>query len=117
MPGAMIWGMVCFYLLLLIGCGGGRYVLKEGDQGIVAIPTDTDRWPEYYRTKAHDLMMKHFPEGYVIEKEYEVVTGTVTTNHEYTDTDHVGPFVLSEETETRTSTHNTTEYHICYRRR
>lgn len=62
----------------LSGCQSARYVLKEDDRGVVAIPASTLTWPINYREQAGKLMQQHFPEGYVVEKEEEIVVGEVT---------------------------------------
>ena len=66
--------------LVITGCSSARYVSRDQQQGIIAIP-NTSTWPVDHREKAMELMQAHFPEGYVIEKEEEVVIGTETQNH------------------------------------
>ncbi|HID21097.1 MAG TPA: hypothetical protein EYP14_01670, partial [Planctomycetaceae bacterium] len=69
---------------LLVGCQSARYVLKEPDRGVVAIPVTTLNWPVNHRKSAEKLMADHFPEGYVIDREEEVVVGQ--RMHYYEDT-------------------------------
>src|SRR5262249_6511112 len=76
-------------LLLVCGLGGcttARQIQVTQDGGCVAIPENTDIWPTNYRTKAMDLIKKQCPQGYVIVREEEVVTGKVRTDSEATDT-------------------------------
>ena len=69
---------VAAFVFNLSGCQSARYVLKENDRGVVAIPASTLAWPINYREQAGELMQQHFPEGYVVEKEEEIVVGEVT---------------------------------------
>lgn len=123
--------MNCYRVLFLLagltvviaGCtptGTARHVLQSPDGGVIAMPSNHDA----NRAKAHDLMMKRFPNGYVIEKEEEVVTGQVTTQNTRSDThseDLVGTKkkTIGSLDTTRTSrtveTHDRTEYRITYR--
>jgi len=68
---------------ILVGCQSARYVLKEPDRGVVAIPVSALNWPVNHRKAAEKLMADHFPEGYVIDREEEVVVGQRT--HYYED--------------------------------
>ncbi len=43
----------------------------------MAIPNNSNQWPEYNYKHAEELMRKQCPQGYVIEREEEVVTGQV----------------------------------------
>lgn len=103
-------------LALTGGCGTARYIVKEADLGIVAIPANSEK----NREKALALMQQHFPAGYVIEREEETVVGQTTHHH----VDH-GTTVQGDENRT-TESGNTratetivsnTEYRIFYRRR
>jgi hypothetical protein len=88
----------------LTGCGTARVVTRDSEGGVVAIPENTNLWPFYYHDKAMELIKEDCPHGYVIAKEEEVVTGTVTTEHMPSDATH--------STETR----NRTEYRIYYKK-
>ncbi len=68
-------GVVC--LLVISGCQQARYVLRTADEGVVAIPSN-DNWPINHLEKAMQLMTSHFPNGYVIDREEEVVVGVET---------------------------------------
>jgi hypothetical protein len=107
----------------LAGCGRARYVVREQGGGIVAIPSNTNGWPYYHRDKANELMTRHFPQGYIIDREEEVVVGTVTesreaTNAETSDTkDRKGQksgTAVSELTTSTTTTRDQTEWRIWY---
>jgi hypothetical protein len=106
-----------------VGCANARYVQKMGDEGIVAIPNNTDAWPSYNRTEACRLIEQHVGPNYEIVEEKEVVTGTATTNNQNTNrkatfnTDV--PFLPAEKqtTTTTTTSRNLTEYQIHYRKK
>lgn len=105
------------------GCASARYVEKNADGGIVAIPSNADFWPIKHRTAAMELIEKHVGPGYELGEEKEVVTG-VTTHHnqevkrEPTFNSEV-PFLDAEKQTITNSTTSTdrTEYRIAYRRR
>ena len=102
--------------LFITGCSSARYVSRDQQQGIIAIP-NTSTWPVDHREKAMELMQAHFPEGYVIEKEEEVVIGTETQNHTDVHAHEIGNsnIFLGGET-THTTTTDKTEWRITYRR-
>ena len=77
-------GVVC--LLVISGCQQARYVLRTADEGVVAIPSN-DSWPINHREKAMELMTAHFPNGYVIDREEEVVVGVETAQRGQEDED------------------------------
>lgn len=64
--------------LTLTGCSSARQVSKDSESGVIAIPSSSS---SKHREKAQELMTAHFPEGYEIVKEEEVVIGK-TTNWE-----------------------------------
>jgi hypothetical protein len=115
--------LLLFVICLTGGCapiGVARHVLKAPDGGVIALPSNA----EHHRAKAHDLMNARFPEGYVIEKEEEVVTGQTTTQQTRSDTESVDlvgtkkkPFgSLDTTVTTRTmNTQDQTEIRIHYR--
>lgn len=113
-----VLGLAC--AVALTGCGGARYVSVEDSGGIVAIPRNTDTWPEHYRAKADELMLKKCPQGYVIDHEEEVVTGTTQRTHTNTNTTgdptlaalHIAP--VKHETEQSTDYVNHTEWRIWF---
>ena len=84
------------------GCQNARYVLKEADHGVVAIPS-TGNWPVDHREKADILMHQHFPGGYDIVREEEVAVGAETSTH------------MGESTSI-TLVRDATEWRISYRR-
>ena len=102
--------------LIITGCSSARYVSRDQQQGVIAIP-NTSTWPVDHRQKALDLMQSHFPQGYVIEKEEEVVIGTETQNHTDVHAHEMGNsnIFLGGET-THTTTTDKTEWRITYRR-
>lgn len=109
------------------GCQTARYVQKTQSEGIIAIPSDSNVWPNYNRRQAQELMSQHFPAGYEIIDEGEVVTGVVTHHDQRTDRhdfdhddenkDPHDPHWSAETTRQTTHTHQTKEYQIHYRQR
>lgn len=77
-----------------LGCAHARLVEKHADgSGVVAIPANTNSWPTRHRRRAEELIAQQCPSGYVIEREQEVVVGTVT--HTNTTTDRTGAPLLA----------------------
>jgi hypothetical protein len=70
-------GLIVFALFALgnSGCTLAHYVQKKPDYGVVAIPSNTNSWPFYYRDRAIALIEKHVGPDFVIVKEETVVTG------------------------------------------
>lgn len=107
-------------LALLTGCNNARYVTVNSQGGVVAIPDNSNHWPDYNRRHAEELMQAKCPGGYVIDREEEVVVGT----HQYTDTTsekkgdpllaalQVAP--MREDVHEHTSSTNVTEWRITY---
>lgn len=124
------------------GCGKARLVEVSQQGGVVAIPSNTNSWPHYYRNQAEELIKQKCPNGYEIVQEEEFVTGQVARTDSRTKTDRAPTLDLgrfhndAEESEgsstslaglsiplgkTRQETHETTnytdlkEYRIYYR--
>jgi hypothetical protein len=68
------------FLVGAVGCGSARYVMQDSYGGVVAIPSNNNYWPTHYRDEAEKLMKQKCPQGYVIEREEEVVVGQTTTD-------------------------------------
>src|SRR5690242_10545260 len=106
-----------------VGCANARYVQKMGDEGIVAIPNNTDAWPNYNRTEACRLIEQHVGPAYEIVEEKEVVTGTATTNNQDTNREATFnpdvPFLPAERQTTTTTTtpRHLAEYHTDHRKK
>ncbi len=64
------------------GCESARYVSKNADEGIIALPSDNER----NRKKAERMMAAHFPDGYEIVHEYEEKIGSTTYGKKQTNT-------------------------------
>jgi hypothetical protein len=62
-------------IAFLAGCQSARYVVREADHGVVAIPVGSER----YRREAEQLMREHFPDGYTIVREEEVLVDQTPT--------------------------------------
>jgi len=76
-----------FLALVLLGLAAGsgcvslpnaRYVYQDGQHGVIGIPRNTPLGKKDYRAQAHELMIRHFPEGYEIVRAEEVVEGERT---------------------------------------
>lgn len=115
-------------VLGLVTLAGGcatpaRYIEKKGDEGVVAIPANTDAWPSYNRRAAIELIQKHVGVNYEILDEREVVTGQSTHNNQQVNTEQTVnrtiPFLPAEkQTITNTTTQrDITEWRITYRRK
>jgi hypothetical protein len=94
--------LVLLSVLALTGCMSARVVSRDPTGGVVAIPENSNSWPTRYHDQAIALIKQDCPD-YAIVREEEVVTGTVTTDRESTDT------------RTR-ETQNRTEWRITYRK-
>ena len=46
-----------------------RLVKETADGGVVRMPTNTNRWPTFYRARAELLMRQKCPDGFHIDKE------------------------------------------------
>lgn len=102
---------VLLAIALVSGCASARHVMKDAETGIVAIPANSQR----NREKAISLMEQHFPEGYVIEREEEIVVGQ-TTHQEIDGGTNDGKHRIGQTRSTATTV-PTTEYRISYRKR
>lgn len=115
---------VLLALALAGGCASpAKYVEKRGDAGVVAIPANTDTWPNHNRTAALALIQKHVGANFEILEEREVVVGQATSNNQQVNTEQTVnrelPFILPAEKQTTTSTttqRDLTEWRIVYRR-
>src|SRR5690606_31215537 len=100
-----------------------RYVEKQGDAGVIAIPNNTDHWPSHHRREAIALIQKHVGPDYEILEEREVVTGQATQNNQQVNTEQTAnrrnPNLPGEkQTVTGTVTQSDiTEWRIAYRRK
>lgn len=103
--------------LAAVGCANARYIQKDADGGVIAMPADN----HWNRKKAVELMREHVGPGYLVVEEKEVVTGRQTTNHSDTQNElgvHSTVPVLpaNKQITTTTTTRDLTEWHIVYRR-
>jgi hypothetical protein len=105
------------------GCGTpARYVQKNADGGVVAIPANTNSWPGYNRREAEALIVKHVGPNFEIVEERQVVTGQRTTNEQRTDVEKTqnkrNPNLPGERQTTTGSvtTSDITEYQLVYRK-
>lgn len=70
-----------FALMVLAcsGCQSARYVSRESETGVIAVSIDQTTWLPQSRLTAEKMMATHFPDGYEVIKEEEVVLGEVIT--------------------------------------
>jgi hypothetical protein len=81
-----------FVVVTSAGClQGARMVQKDANGGIVAIPQNTDMWPNYYRTDALKLIREQHSPNFEIVSEGEVVVGQQTQNNERIENRKIGP--------------------------
>jgi hypothetical protein len=113
-------GVVAILLAGLSGCCNARLVSLDQNGGVVAIPSNTNFWPTYYRDKAEALIAQKCPEGYQIEREEEFVVGTthiVRTNTEKTGDPLLAALKIApieEQTTQTTSSTDQTEWRIWF---
>lgn len=86
--------LVLLLALALAGCQGPRLVRVDGEGGVVAIPSNTNYWPTYYRDKAELLIQSKCPDGYEIIREEEKVTGQVVHTDTQTTTEEAPTMML-----------------------
>jgi hypothetical protein len=110
-------------LAALSGCAGpARYIERQADTGVVAIPANTDAWPTYNRREAFALIQKHVGPNFEIIEEREVATGQKTFNNQQVNNEQTfntsNPFLPANKqtVQNTTTTADVTEYRIAYRR-
>jgi hypothetical protein len=103
------------------GCASARIVQVTPEGGVVAIPSNTNSWPQRHRDQAAKLMAERCPNGYDIVHEEEVVIGQTSTTSESVDRVTPAGYKPGQREQTSTSvvttTSNQTEYRITYRAR
>ncbi len=78
---ALKLGPVAALLCLCAGCmtpPDARYVYQDGTYGVIGIPRNTSLGKKDFHQQAHELMTRHFPEGYEIIRAEEVIEGERT---------------------------------------
>jgi hypothetical protein len=70
----------------LTGCANARYVKTDQGSGVVAMPANTNCWPNYYRDHAEALIRQKCPSGYEVVYEEEAVVGQTANTHTETET-------------------------------
>lgn len=111
-------------LILATGCASttARPILRERDGGVVAIPDNSNRFPDFNRSQAEKVIREHVGKNFEIVREEEYVIGPVTTSEtNFTKRPALGwliPWRWNDEaTTTSTSaTRNQTEYRLHYRK-
>ena len=111
----------CLLMLLasvsLAGCLGPRQVYRDAERGEIALPANSDAWPLRYREKAREMVAEQFPDGYVVDCEYEAVVGQSLDVHDRRPTFQAFGGIVSargEGTVTEVTTEKT-EHRIRYR--
>jgi hypothetical protein len=104
-----------FLLLALIGstaltgCANARFVKTDQESGVVALPANTNCWPNYYRDHAEALMREKCPNGYEVVCEEEAVVAQ--TVHTHTDTETTpSPTLNFGGAKTETNTNGNSEH-------
>ena len=98
-------------MLLFSGCAtSARYVVREADWGVVAVPAPTT-WPVNHVDRAKQLMSDHFPDGYVVDREEEVIVGQTTSTNS-----HIHEHGNGGHEQQVTTTRDQSEWRITYRR-
>jgi hypothetical protein len=108
-------------LVAAVGCGSARLIHATPDGGVVAIPSNSNSWPNYYREEAEKVMVKKCPNGYDIVEEGEVVVGKKATTSELVDRSSPANLPPGQGNVTSVSKVTTvsdqTEYRITFRSR
>lgn len=85
-----------------LACGNARYVMRDGNGGVIAISANT----ESLREKAFQKMTDQCPGGFLVDREEEVQVGTVTSsNTTYGTYNTYGSQQTRAETEWRITFH------------
>ncbi len=111
-------------LLVMVsaGCQSARVVSRTADDGIVALPANTNEWPSYHQDAGKKIIAAHLGSAYEVVEEKEVTTGYATTNvqdRQFEPTmNTTNPFLPASRETTTTKTVNTPqkEWQIHYRR-
>lgn len=118
MPRQSAWlAMAALSAAGLCGCTSARYVALEPNGGVVAIPDNSNSWPTRNRDKAEALMRQKCPQGYVIEREGEVVVGSTdhTETHAARTGDPAHDARLNTQVSQDTTHQDRTEWRIWFR--
>jgi hypothetical protein len=123
-PVRILAGAVVLLALGSVGCTGPRIISQDQYGGVIAMPSNSNYWPTYYRSKAEEMMAKKCPQGFHIEHEEEVVVGQSVTNRNTSDTqtqdipgrkNRSDLQVTTTESTHTTTAHDLTEYRITFR--
>jgi hypothetical protein len=111
--------IVLSFTCTLTGCQTARYIVRDADQGVIAIPADGQNFPNDYRDEAALLMAQHFPGGYRLTGEELVRIGPDRVYHENLDqvNEKGGPLhILARRTGGYPFKRDKKEVHISYER-
>jgi hypothetical protein len=82
------WIVVLVGCAGVLGCSGTPHFLEvDTGGGVLAMPSNSNSWPGYYRDNADKMLKSRFPNGYTIVKEEEVVVGVSSSTTGQTQTD------------------------------
>jgi hypothetical protein len=108
----------------LSGCASpARYVERTGDSGVIAIPANTDSFPNYNRSEAMALIQRHVGGNFEILEEREVATGKRTFNDQQVNNEQTwnmsNPLLPANKqtVQNMTTTQDVTEWRIAYRKK
>ncbi len=104
------------------GCASSaKYIEKKDDSGIVAVPDESNGWPNNNRRAALELIEKHVGPNYEIVDERTVTTGRMArtslpdTNETLNPRNQAYPAKRTTGT-AATAQHDVTQYRITYRK-
>lgn len=121
----MRWSFVFALLAATVATGGcasqAKYIERKTDTGIVAVPDDTDTWPNNNRKAALALIEKHVGPNFEILDERTVPTGRVARNSLPETNEALNPRNQAYPAKrpisaTPTQQEEATEYRITYRK-
>jgi hypothetical protein len=109
----------------VFGCAGSPHFLEvDAGGGVLAMPSNSNCWPSYYRENADKMLKSRFPSGYTIVREEEVVVGVSSQTTGQTQTDRPPSMVVGGSSkpggfagvavplgQTHTTHEETTTYH------
>lgn len=113
---------VVVVLLASVGCQSPRVVSRTADEGVIALPANSDEWPLRHQSTAKKMIRDHVGDAYEVVEEKEVTTGYTTTNIQDRESamtmNSTNPFLPAarETTTSRTVATPQKEWQIHYRR-
>jgi hypothetical protein len=119
-----VWLAVVCAFTLVGGCAApAKYIERKSDSGVVAVPDNTDTWPNYNRRAAMELIQKHVGPEYEIVEEKLVVTGHTVQNNRNVNTEPIvnprNPALVGQRqtVSDNTTQQEITQWQISYRKK